>query len=678
MASSYYENHPYNTQHRRVQTADYYEPSYATSRPPNSRWGGPADLVRPDETEDSQVEEIHREFPPGSYAGGNGANYGYGRSGHSAIYAKRRTDDPSVRRTHSVGGHGRDRHGYRHGYYHGRDEDYRRSRGHGHGNRRERDRDHNARRPYSRSPSRTPSPRPRRRKSLSEQALAAFGLGGATDSHSSRRHGSNRYYYNSDYDHSRSHRRRRRHSRSRSRSRTRSRDRDDKQKELTRTLKAVLTAGAAEAYRARKEPGGWTGEKGKRVLTAAIGAGGVNKLIDGPSDKHSKRHLIESTLAGLATNRVVNGPRSRSRSRGRARSEGPGKKELASAGLLAAAGKAAYDHYRSKSRDRDARSGYSSEDESSPDRSRRSRGSKKRSQSVSEYLNKGLAALGLGEEKGSSGHDSRRRRERRWYDDDSDSDFGYSDKYQSRRRRSDSRDSYSRDVGRLHPSSSFSSLRDRGAVIPLTGSNTGAPSLYASKYRNSSGNNEMDKYKYKYKYNDNDNDTDSDSPTLSTDEEKRTHRKLHRRQLVTTGLATLATVHAGHSIVKSIKKREERNALLCEGGISPDEARRQRTKNNLQDVASVAVAAIGVKSAVDEWKDAAQHHAEWRSFKDKCKEGRMEKERAMMGKTLRSRSWSLDGRERDRGHSYDSPSSPVSVKDAPRYFHDGRGNLLRY
>ncbi|PGG96221.1 hypothetical protein GX51_07927 [Blastomyces parvus] len=672
MASSYYENHPYHAQHRRTQTADYYEPSYTTaSRPPNSRWGGP------DETEDSQVEEIHREFPPGSYTGGHLANYGYGRSGHGAVYAKRRTDDPSVRRTHSVGGHGRDRHGN----YYGRDEDYRRSRGHSHGNRRDRDRDRYSRRSDSRSLSRTPSPRPRRRKSLSEQALAALGLGGASDSHSSRHHddgrrrGANRDYHDSDYGHSRSHRRRRRHSRSRSRSRSRSGDRDDKQKELTRTLKAALTAGAAEAYRARKEPGGWTGEKGKRVLTAAIGAGGANKLIDGHSDKHSKRHLIESTLAGLATNRVVNGPRSRSRSRGRARSEGPGKKNLASAGLLAAAGKVAYDHYRSKSRGRDARSGHSSDAESSPDRSRRSRGSKKRSQSVSEYLNKGLAALGIGDEKESSGHGNRRRRERRRYDDDSDSEFGYSDKYQSRRRRSDSRDSYSRDVGRLHPSSSFSSLRDRGAVIPLTGSNTGAPSHHATKYRNSSGNNEMDKHKYKHY----DHNADSDS-SLSTDEEKRTHRKLRRRELVTTGLATMATVHAGHSIVKSIKKREERNALLREGEISPDEARRQRTKNNLKDVASVAVAAIGVKSAVDEWKDAAQHHEEWKSFKHKCKDGRMERERVrkVRDKKGRARSLSLGDPDLHRRRSTDSPSSSVSVKDTPRYIHDGRGNLLRY
>ncbi|KKZ67263.1 hypothetical protein EMCG_07068 [[Emmonsia] crescens] len=660
--ASYYDNHLYNAQHRRAQTADFYEPSYTASRPSNTRWGGPADIVRPDETEDSQVEEIQRDFPPGSYTGGRRPDYGSGRSGNGALYAKRRTThDPSARRTHSVGGHGRDRRGD----YYARDEDFRRSHGHGHGNRRDRDRDRNSRRLTSRSSSsRTPSPRPRRHKSFSEQALAVIGLGGATEPHSSRRHdngrhnGSNRDYYDRDYDSSRSHRRRRRQSRSRSRSRSRDGDRGDKQKELARTLKAALTAGAAEAFRARKEPGGWTGEKGKRVLTAAIGAGGANKLIDGDSDKHSKRHLIESTLAGLATNRMVNGPRSHSRSRGRAQSEGRGAKELASAGLLAAAGKSAYDHFVSKSRGREAHSGYSSDNESSPDRSRRSRESKKRSQSVSEYLTKGLAALGLGEEKQSSGH-GRKLPERRRYDDDSDSNDGHSDRYRSRRRRSHSRDSYSRDVGRLRPSSSSSSFRDRGAVIPIVGT-TGVNGRSATNYRNSSSNNN----------NNNGNDSDSDSPYLSTDGEKRTHRKLRRREIATTGLATLATVHAGHSIAKSLKKRQERKAQLCKGEISPDEARRQRTKNNLKDVASVTMVAIGIKSTVDEWKDAANHHAECNSFKAKCRKERRKKE---MTKKRKARSLSPHNRDR----FYNSPAS-VSAKDAPRYIHDGRGNLLRY
>ncbi|QSS60768.1 hypothetical protein I7I51_05571, partial [Histoplasma capsulatum] len=493
--ASYYENHPYNTQHRRAQTADFYEPSYTTSRPSNSRWGGPTDLVRPDEPEDSHVEEIQRDFPPGSCTSSHRTDHG--RSGGGAIYAKRRTaHDPSVRRTHSAGGRGRDRHGD----YYAPDEGYQRSRTHGYGN---------------------------------------------------------------------------------------------------RLLCHPLEVAISYDLRARK-------------------------LIERIGDHDRYR---------LATNRVVNGPRSRSRSRGRARSEGRGAKELASAGLLAAVGKSAYDHFVSKSRTRERRSANDSDDDSSPDRSRRSRGSKKRSQSVSEYLSKGLAALGLEEGKQSSSHGNRRRGRQR-YDDDSDSDIGYSDKYRSRRRRSHSRDSYSRDVGSHPASSSFSSLRDRGAVIPLCVNNG--------------------------------NDTDSESSCLSTDEEKRTHRKLRRREIVTTGFPTLATVHASHAIVKSLKKREERKAQFRQGEIISDEARRQRTKNNLKDVASIAVAAIGSKSAVDERRDAAHHRAECNSFKARCrkerKEGRSTKEER------EARSLNADDRDHRLSKNSNNSNSPslASVKDAPR------------
>ncbi|PGH15573.1 hypothetical protein AJ79_02355 [Helicocarpus griseus UAMH5409] len=621
--ASYYENHPYNTQHRRAQTADFYNPSYSNARPSNGRWGGPTNLVRPDETEDSQVEEIQRDFPPGSYTGDYRPDYGYG-GGHPVYYEKRRTiHDPSVRRTHSLGGsHGRRRRGE---YYYPRDDDYRRSRGHGHGSRRNRDR--YSRRSYSSSSgSRTPSPRPRRRKSFSEQALAAVGLGSAARGHSSRRdrdRGSNRDYYDRDYDSSRSHRRRhRRHSYSRSRSR----DRDDRQKEIAQTLKAALTAGAAEAIRARKEPGGWSGEKGKRVLTAAIGGGGVNKLIDGDSDKHNKRHLIESTIAGLATNRLVNGPRSQSRSRGRARSEGRGPKDIASAGLLAAAGKSAWDHYRSKSRGRAAHSDYS-DDESSPDRSRRHRGNKKRSKSVSEYLNKGLAALGLEEGQKSSGHGSSRRHDRQRYDDSSDSDDEYSDGYRPRRRLSGSRDGYSRDVGRLRsPPSS------RGAIIPVHRT-TGPSSALTPHHQHHPPPRPPAQTYNSARRGGYDSDTDSDT-SISTDEEERTRKRLLKREILTTGFATIATVNAGHTVAKSWKKRKERTTQLRQGEISPEEARRQRLKNNFKDVASVAVAAIGIKEAADEWKDAAKDHAENNTFRTKSK---YRKERRMVRSMSRSR-----------------------------------------
>ncbi|KAJ5714102.1 uncharacterized protein N7483_011283 [Penicillium malachiteum] len=239
-----------------------------------------------------------------------------------------------------------------------------------------------SRRKYD-SPSPSPSPpRQRRRKSFSEKAMSAIGLGSSSK-------------YDSDRGRDRSSSRRRRYD---SYSRSRSRDRDDKgqrssrsEQRLAQAARAALTAGAVEAFRARKDPGEWTGEKGKRVLTAAVTAAGTDGLVDRDPRKHGKRHVLESTLAGLAASHFMNGGRSSSQGRngrsGRGRSASGGLKELAATGVLAAAGKEIYDRIsRSRSRPR-GRADSDSEDDR--------RGSKKRSKSVSEYITKGISALGL-------------------------------------------------------------------------------------------------------------------------------------------------------------------------------------------------------------------------------------------------------------------------------------------
>ncbi|KAL4796398.1 hypothetical protein BDV19DRAFT_360908 [Aspergillus venezuelensis] len=291
-------------------------------------------------------------------------------------------------------------------------------------------------RDYSPSISRSP---PRRRRSLSERALGALGLGAAAGAGAKAAHGSDRG------------RSRGRHHRSYSYSpspaRGSHRHREKSEARIAQAVKAAVTAGAVEAFRARKEPGEWSGPKGKRVLTAALGAGATDGLVDRNPDKHSKRHVLESTLAGLATNHLVNGSRSRSRSRhhrnrSRSKSRGGKGKELAMLGVLAAAGKEAYDRYQkshSRSRPRhrsDSRDSYDSRD---------SRPRPKRSKSVSDYINKGIAALGLDDKSDRSDRgdrDDRRRRHHRSsrYDDYSDSDDDYYRRHPSPPRSRHSRD----------------------------------------------------------------------------------------------------------------------------------------------------------------------------------------------------------------------------------------------
>lgn len=319
---------------------------------------------------------------------------------------------------------------------------------------------------------------------------------------------------------------------------------------MQQALKAAVIAGATVAMRNRKEPGSWTGEKGRRVLTAAISAGGIDGLVSKDPDKKGTRHTLEAVAGGLLSNKILNGSRDRSRfrSRSRARSrrgedKGSGLKGLATGGLAAAAGKALYDRARSKSRGRRSRS---SSDSRSPPRH------KKRSKSVSEYISRGMGIVGLGE----NGKDKRR--------DD-----------RSSRRDRDYDDRYGRDRSPQH-------ARLRGG-----------------------GGDEGDGVT---------DDSSSSDDEISSEEDRRTKTKMHRKEYLTAGLASVATIHAANSVYKSVDARKKRAKLVKSGVMTEEEAHKLKNKARLQDAAAIGIAAIGIKGAVGEWKEMHEQREKCREF----------------------------------------------------------------
>lgn len=93
----------------------------------------------------------------------------------------------------------------------------------------------------------------------------------------------------------------------------------------------------------------------------------------------------------------------------------------------------------------------------------------------------------------------------------------------------------------------------------------------------------------------------SDSESSTDMEERR--KKLRGKELLTAGLATVATIHAAHGVYSSMVASEKRRTLVSEGEMSPEEARKRKSKNMLQDAAAVGIAALGIKSAYSEWKE---------------------------------------------------------------------------
>lgn len=437
-------------------------------------------------------------------------------------------------------------------------------------------------------------PKPQRRKSIVDKAKdfgEAAGLGGviaavtgkdrsrSRDRHrrrDDRGYDSDRRY--DDYD--------RRSSRYGSRSRSRSRG-GRKSEKWEQAAKAAIVAGAVEAFRSRNVPGPWTGAKGQRIATAAIGAAGIDGLIDRDPDKHEKRHVAESALGGLLANRAVNGSRSRSRARGRddspggrsrsrsrsifsrSRSRGRSRSgsrdgsgnpiaKIAGTGAVLAAGKALYDRVRSKSRGPGGRSRSRSRSRNRRDRSR--------SSSADSYV------------PSRSNHRS------------------YS--------RGRSMDTYQSEApSRANP--------DRRLAAAGAGAGAGALAAQGGSSRASQRGGGRD--------------SSSDSSSTTDMEEQR--KKLRGKELLTAGLATVATIHAAHGVYSSMVASEKRRKLVGEGEMSPEEARKRKSKNMLQDAAAVGIAALGIKSAYSEWKEMNEQRHSVKELESRRRKRRKARER---------------------------------------------------
>jgi len=93
----------------------------------------------------------------------------------------------------------------------------------------------------------------------------------------------------------------------------------------------------------------------------------------------------------------------------------------------------------------------------------------------------------------------------------------------------------------------------------------------------------------------------SDSSSTTDMENKRKH--MRGKELLTAGLATIATIHAAHGVYSSMEAHEKRHRLVAEGEMTPEEARKKQTKAWVQDAAAVGIAALGIKGAFSEWKE---------------------------------------------------------------------------
>ncbi|KAI0136283.1 hypothetical protein BJ170DRAFT_5417 [Xylariales sp. AK1849] len=457
-------------------------------------------------------------------------------------------------------------------------------------------------------------------KSFLENALAAAGLGGAIKA------------LTGGGDEKDKNDRRDGRSRRGSVDSTRSRGGGENANRMQKAAKASLVAGAAEAFRVAREPGGWKGEKMKRILTAAAGAATIDAAHD--PNKDGKRHLMEAVVGGLVGNRVLNGSRKdieedrstgRSRSRSRARSEGggggaSGLAALATAGLGAFGAKKLLDkNDDSRSRGRGSPDSYYSRDES-PRRRNRSR-----SRSVVDGARRSLAKIGIGSGPSDDRDDYEEsrpsRKSRRARSPDSDDDYTSRGNMRGGRGVDDYDDDRSARGGRQRSRSGQRGGRS-GSV--------------------------------------------SSSDLGDSDEDEKRAKKMKGKQILTTGLAAVATVHAAHNVYQSMEKRNARHKAVKEGRLDPLEAKKLKSKAIMQDAASVGIAALGIKGAISELKEARElNHElkEWQEEKTRRHERRIERLKHA------NESHDGDGNGRNRADNWSSSAPPRSRRydDGPRY-----------
>ncbi|RDL42104.1 Uncharacterized protein BP5553_02083 [Venustampulla echinocandica] len=525
---------------------------------------------------------------------------------------------------------------------------------------------------YYSSDEETVEPKKSRRKSLVEDALGFVGLGAAAkaltgkDGKSHSRRGSGDSHLSTKS---------RRSTRSRSHGRGKS---PEGAARFQQAAKAALLAGATEAFRVRKEPGGWDGAKGKRILTAAIGAGGIDAAADKDPDKHSKRHILEAVVGGLAGNRLINGSRkdvqdddrstrsgrSRSRSKGPGGSgQGAGLAALATAGLGALAGKKLMDRSRSRSRgsrsrsragDRRRRHSPDSYDSRSPSPRRGDQKDRhKRSKSVTDYARKGLAALGIGEVAKSASRD-RGDRDVREIDETHVSHrsrrHGSDDDYEPRRSRhghSSRDDDYASSRGEPYGDPRYADSRSN------YGTSRDDDDRRSSTKKKDSKNRRVAEGK--------ESAYDSSSDLGSSGDDEKRARKMKGKQFLTAGLATVATIHAAHNVYQSMEKRDARRKAVAEGEMSPEEARKLKAKATLQDAASIGIAALGIKGAISELKEV--NH-----IRNECKEFGQKKEERHQRRLERQRA--INGGTRSRSNGYAPVQNSFRDDYGPRYIDD--------
>jgi hypothetical protein len=153
------------------------------------------------------------------------------------------------------------------------------------------------------------------------------------------------------------------------------------------------------------------------------------------------------------------------------------------------------------------------------------------------------------------------------------------------------------------------------------------------------------------------------------------------KQILTAGLATVATLHAGKKVYDSFGATHKRHKAVRQGKMTQEEADKKKYTSRIMETASIGLAALGLKGVYDEWKEVQGEHKEYAGAKEKRERHRQKQGKVESGSESRRGSRYGDGR-RDSGSGSESRSrsrdrygdGELSRRQGSRYDGDGRGD----
>jgi len=74
---------------------------------------------------------------------------------------------------------------------------------------------------------------------------------------------------------------------------------------------------------------------------------------------------------------------------------------------------------------------------------------------------------------------------------------------------------------------------------------------------------------------------DMDTMILEISDDEKQTKQSRKKMLITGGLATVATIHAAHSVYQSMEKREARKKAFKEGDITAEQAKKGKNKKQV-------------------------------------------------------------------------------------------------